>query len=68
MIGADRLPFSPTMMQQQPDSAADGIEFYEYTTDQLDSECAATQSRLALGRVWTLCGTAAVGTALCGSK
>ena len=46
MIGADRLPLSPTMMQQQPDSAADGIEFYEYTTDQLDSECAATQSRL----------------------
>jgi len=65
MTGADRPPWSSTMMQQQSDSAADGIEAFPVKSGGV---CAATQSRLALGRVWALFDTAAVGTALCGSK
>ena len=53
------------MMQQQSGSAADGIEAFPVKSGGV---CAATQSRLALGRVWALFDTAAVGTALCGSK
>ena len=56
------------MMQQQPGCVADGIEIASRSIGKIDSVCAATQSRLALGRLCALVGTAAVGTALCGSK